>query len=71
HAHLTYLKPFPKNFGEMLFKYDKVLMPEMNMGQLSRVVRDKFMIPAISLNKVMGIPFSATEIKEKIVELMK
>jgi len=41
------------------------------MGQLSRVVRDKFMIPAISLNKVMGIPFSATEIKEKIVELMK
>jgi 2-oxoglutarate ferredoxin oxidoreductase subunit alpha len=71
HAHITYLKPFPKNLGELLFSYDKILIPEMNTGQLSKVIRDKFMIPAIGLNKIMGIPFSAGEIKEKIIELMK
>ncbi len=71
HAHIRYMKPFPKNLGEMLFSYDKILVPEMNTGQLIKVIRDKFMVPAIGLNKVMGIPFSSVEIKEKIVELLK
>lgn len=71
HAQITYLKPFPKNLGEMLFNYDKVLVPEMNTGQLLKVLRDKYFVPAIGLNKIMGIPFSAGEIKDKIVELCK
>jgi 2-oxoglutarate ferredoxin oxidoreductase subunit alpha len=71
HAQITYLKPFPKNLGEMLFNFEKVLIPEMNAGQLVKVIRDKYMIPAIALNKIMGIPFSSTEIKDKIVELSK
>ncbi|MBS1764889.1 MAG: 2-oxoacid:acceptor oxidoreductase subunit alpha [Bacteroidetes bacterium] len=71
HAHITYLKPFPKNLGELLFNYDKVLVPEMNTGQLLKVLRDKYMIPAIGLNKIMGVPFSAGEIKDKIIELCK
>ncbi|MCE7955487.1 MAG: 2-oxoglutarate oxidoreductase subunit KorA [Bacteroidetes bacterium ADurb.Bin141] len=71
HAQITYLKPFPKNLGEMLFNYDKVLIPEMNTGQLLKVLRDKYFVPAIGLNKIMGIPFSAGEIKDKIVELCK
>ncbi len=71
HAQIRYLKPFPKNLGEMLYSYEKILIPEMNTGQLIKVLRDKFMIPAIGLNKVMGIPFSSSEIKSKIVELLK
>ncbi len=71
HAQIRYMKPFPKNLGEMLFSYDKILIPEMNTGQLIKVIRDKYMLPAIGLNKVMGIPFSSVEIKEKIVELLK
>ena len=71
HAQIRYLKPFPKNLGEMLYSYEKVLIPEMNMGQLLKIIRDKFMIPAIGLNKVQGIPFSSGEIKNKILEILK
>lgn len=70
-AHLTYINPLPKNFGELLKSFDKVLIPEMNMGQLSKVVRDKYLIDAIGLNKIKGLPFTATEIKNKILELIK
>ena len=56
HAHIRYLKPFPKNLGEILFSYDKVLVPEINNGQLVKVLRDKYMIPAIPYNKIKGTP---------------
>lgn len=71
HAHLRYVKPFPKNLGEILYNYEKVLIPEMNMGQLLMLIRSKYMIPAIGLNKIKGLPFTAGEIKDKIIELMK
>lgn len=71
HAHVRYLNPFPKNLGEILFNYETVLMPEINSGQLIKLVRDKYLIPAIGFNKVKGMPFTSTEIKEKIVELLK
>lgn len=70
HAHLRYIKPFPKNLGELLYNFDQVLIPEMNNGQLVKVIRDKFMIPAIPYNKIQGQPFSAGEIFEKIESLM-
>jgi 2-oxoglutarate ferredoxin oxidoreductase subunit alpha len=69
HAHIRYLKPFPKNLGEILYNFDQVLIPEMNAGQLVKVIRDKFMIPAIPLNKIMGMPFTSGEIMEKIESL--
>lgn len=71
HAHLRYIKPFPRNLGEILYNFEQVLIPEMNMGQLIRVIRDKYMIPAKGLNKVQGMPFTTQEIKEKIIELLK
>jgi 2-oxoglutarate ferredoxin oxidoreductase subunit alpha len=70
HCHLRYLNPFPRNFAEILTKYDKVLVPELNMGQLLMVVRAHFLIDAIGLNKVQGKPFSVSEIVERIDELI-
>ena len=71
HAHLRYLNPFPKNLGEMLKNFETVLIPEMNNGQLVKVIRDKYMIDAVPLNKIKGIPFSSTELIAKIKELLK
>jgi 2-oxoglutarate ferredoxin oxidoreductase subunit alpha len=62
HMHLRYLNPFPRNFEEVLRKFDKVVVPEMNNGQLRRLVRDKFLVPAIGLNKIQGMPFKVEEI---------
>ena len=70
HAHVRYLKPFPKNLGEVLYNFEHVLIPEMNNGQLVKVIRDKFMIPAIAYNKIQGLPFNAGEISEKIESIL-
>jgi 2-oxoglutarate ferredoxin oxidoreductase subunit alpha len=70
HAHVKYLNPLPKNLGEMLKNYDKVLIPEMNNGQLIKVIRDKFLIDAKGLNKIKGLPFSAREIKDEIAKML-
>lgn len=71
HAQVRYIKPFPKNLGELLYAFDQVLIPEMNNGQLIRILRDKFLIPAIGLNKIQGLPFASEEIYTKIEELLK
>jgi 2-oxoglutarate ferredoxin oxidoreductase subunit alpha len=71
HAHLRYIKPFPKNLGELLYSYETVLIPEMNTGQLIKIIRDKYLIPAIPLNKIHGMPFAAEEITNKIEEILK
>jgi 2-oxoglutarate ferredoxin oxidoreductase subunit alpha len=71
HAHLRYIKPFPKNLGELLYNFDKVLIPELNSGQLIKVIRDKYLIPAIGLNKIQGMPFSAEEVLTRIEEMVK
>lgn len=70
HAHLRYMNPFPKNLGELLRNYDKVLIPEINNGQLVKIIRDKFLVDAIAFNKIKGVPFSSGEIKNKINELL-
>jgi 2-oxoglutarate ferredoxin oxidoreductase subunit alpha len=70
HAHLTHLNPFPSNLGEVLARYDKVLVPEMNLGQLSRLVRAEYLVDAHTLSKVQGLPFRAAEIEAKIVEMI-
>jgi len=70
HAHVRYLFPFPKNLETVLRSFDKVLIPEMNMGQLRMLIRSEFLVPAIGLNKVKGIPFTKNEIKDKVNELL-
>lgn len=70
HAHLRYLRPFPKNLGEMLNNYDKVVIPEINNGQLVKIIRDKYLIPAIPYNKIQGVPFSTEEIVKRIKALL-
>jgi 2-oxoglutarate ferredoxin oxidoreductase subunit alpha len=69
HAHLRYINPFPKNLETLIQSYDKVLMPEINDGQLIKLIRDKYLIDAIPMNKIQGIPFEAREIKNRIIEL--
>ena len=69
HAHIKYLKPLPANLGDILHNFEKVIVAEMNNGQLVKVIRDKYLIPAIPFNKIKGIPFTSVEIKERILEL--
>src|ERR1035437_6135875 len=71
HAHVRYLRPFPKNLGEILHNFDKILMPELNNGQLSKIIRDKYFVNAIPFNKIKGLPFMSVEILDKIKELLK
>lgn len=71
HAHVKYLNPFPKNLGEVLKNYEQVLIPEINNGQLIKIIRDKYLVDAKGLNKIKGLPFTAAEIKENIKELLK
>ena len=69
-AHLRHVIPFPANTGEVLAKYDKVLIPEMNLGQLSMLIRSKFLVDAIGYNRVRGLPFTAIELTEAIEGLL-
>jgi 2-oxoglutarate ferredoxin oxidoreductase subunit alpha len=66
HAHLRYLRPFPKNLGNILKNYEKVLIPEINNGQLIKIIRDVYFVDAIGYNKIMGIPITKTELVEEI-----
>lgn len=70
HAHLRFLNPFPRNLEELLSKFDNVLIPEMNDGQLINIIRAKFLIDAKALNKIQGQPFAVHEIKEAALEIL-
>jgi 2-oxoglutarate ferredoxin oxidoreductase subunit alpha len=69
-AHVRYLNPLPRNLGDVLRSYKKVLIPEMNTGQLLKVVRAEYLIDATGLNKVAGEPFKVSEIAAKILEMI-
>lgn len=71
HAHLRYLNPFPRNLGDILKRYDKVLIPELNTGQLRLLIRANFLVDAVGFNKVQGKPFLVYELLEKIEALVK
>lgn len=68
--HLRYINPFPKNLGEVLYNFKNVLIPELNMGQLSKLIRTKYLVPAISYNKVQGLPFMASELENEIEKIL-
>jgi len=69
-AHLHYLNPFPRNTGEVVRRYDKVLVPEINLGQLRMLIRAEFLVDAIGYNKVRGRPFRAAELEDAITALV-
>ena len=70
-AHLTHLNPFPPDLGAVLRRYPKVIVPEMNLGHLSRMVRAEYLVDARPLTKVAGQPFRAAEIEDAIVEALR
>jgi 2-oxoglutarate ferredoxin oxidoreductase subunit alpha len=70
-AHVRYMNPFPSNLGEILSSYKKVLIPELNMGQLRMLIRSRYLVDAVGYNKVKGKPFTVTELVEKIHEMTK
>jgi 2-oxoglutarate ferredoxin oxidoreductase subunit alpha len=70
HAHLRHLRPFPSNLGDILKSYKQVLIPEINNGQLIRIIRDKYFVDAKGYNKIMGVPITKTELLLKIREML-
>lgn len=71
HAHLRYLNPFPRNLGEILSRFDTVLIPELNLGQLRLLIRGRYLVDAVGLSKVQGLPFKVAEIYEKCTKLLE
>ncbi|ATL46142.1 2-oxoglutarate ferredoxin oxidoreductase subunit alpha [Chitinophaga caeni] len=70
HAHLRHLRPFPKNLAEILSNYEHILVPEINNGQLIKIIRDQFLVDAKGYNKIMGVPITKSELAVKIREIL-
>jgi 2-oxoglutarate ferredoxin oxidoreductase subunit alpha len=70
HAHLRHIRPFPKNLGAILKNFDQVLIPEINNGQLIKIIRDQYFVDAKGYNKIMGIPITKTELVMKLQEML-
>ncbi|MBI5215730.1 MAG: 2-oxoacid:acceptor oxidoreductase subunit alpha [Ignavibacteriae bacterium] len=70
HLHLKHLNPLPKNLGEILLKYKNILVAEINLGQLVKILRSKYLLPMLSYNRVLGLPFKANDIEQKIDEIL-
>jgi 2-oxoglutarate ferredoxin oxidoreductase subunit alpha len=68
HIHIKYLNPFPENLKELLSNFDKIIIPEMNDGQLSKLIRERFLIDVIPLPKIKGLPFTVNEIKDAVLK---
>jgi 2-oxoglutarate ferredoxin oxidoreductase subunit alpha len=71
HLHLRYISPMQKNVGAILSQFKIILVPELNLGQLIKILRSNYLVPAMGLNKIMGLPFQAEEIEMKIAELLQ
>jgi len=70
HAHIKYMRPFPKNLGSIIAGFDKVLIPEINNGQLIKIIRDQYLVDAKGYNKVMGIPITKSEIIDTVLKML-
>jgi 2-oxoglutarate ferredoxin oxidoreductase subunit alpha len=71
HAHLMHVHPFPADLGEVLHRYRTVLVPELNLGQLARMLRAEYLVDAQSITKVAGVPFRAADLEAAILEAME
>jgi 2-oxoglutarate ferredoxin oxidoreductase subunit alpha len=69
-VHLRYINPFPSNLGDVLAEYDTILIPEINTGQLSRLIRAEYLLPTVGYNRVQGLPMKARDIEHKIHEIL-
>lgn len=69
HAHITYIKPFPKNLETLMNQFDKVLIPEINNGQLIKLIRDKYLVDAVGFHKIKGTPITKSEMKEEVLKI--
>jgi 2-oxoglutarate ferredoxin oxidoreductase subunit alpha len=69
HVHLRYVRPFPKNLGELLRSFEHVLIPELNNGQLIKIIRDQYLVDAKGCHKIMGVPFTKHELVDEIKKL--
>jgi 2-oxoglutarate ferredoxin oxidoreductase subunit alpha len=70
-AHLRHLAPLPANLGDVLAAYDRVVVPEMNLGQLAHVIRARYLVDAIPYNQVRGLPFTAAELEDMLEDVVK
>lgn len=70
HAHLRYIRPFPKNLGDIIKNFDTVVIPEINNGQLVKIIRDQFMVDALAYNKIMGIPITKSELVDYLGSML-
>lgn len=70
HAHLRHMRPFPRNLGDIIKNFDQVLIPEINNGQLVKIIRDQYLVDAKAYNKIMGIPITKTELIQKLKEML-
>ena len=70
HAHLRYLNPFPANTGDVVRAYKRVLIPELNLGQLLLLIRARYLVDAVGYNKVRGKPFRIAEIESEATRLL-
>jgi 2-oxoglutarate ferredoxin oxidoreductase subunit alpha len=66
HAHIRYLRPFPKNLGDIIKNFDTVLIPEINNGQLIKIIRDVYLVDAKPFNKIKGTPITKGELVDEI-----
>jgi 2-oxoglutarate ferredoxin oxidoreductase subunit alpha len=71
HVHLRHLNPLPSDLGGIISRFEKVLVPEMNMGQLLRVLRAEYLVDAVGLNKIQGRPFKVSEITARISRMLE
>jgi 2-oxoglutarate ferredoxin oxidoreductase subunit alpha len=69
-VHLRYLNPLPRNLGDVLSRFEKILVPELNLGQLRLLLRARYLVDALGLNKVRGLPFKISEVVGKLEELV-
>ncbi|MBH2003451.1 MAG: 2-oxoacid:acceptor oxidoreductase subunit alpha [Sphingobacteriia bacterium] len=70
HAHIRYMRPFPKNLGEIISSFDQVLIPEINNGQLVKIIRDQYMVDAKAFNKIMGVPITKGELVDTVKKML-
>jgi len=70
HAHLRYIRPFPKNLGDIIKNFEQVLIPEINNGQLIKIIRDQYLVDAKGYNKIMGVPITKTELVIKLKDML-
>lgn len=71
HAHLRYVRPFPRNLGDIIKNYEHILIPEINNGQLIKIIRDKYLVDAKGYNKIMGIPITKGELVDEVKKIIE